>query len=120
MKLNLQDITFIIVSFRAEKVIHSCIDSLPENSKIIIIENSNNINLKKDLETKYDNIEVIINENQGMGASNNIGITASASSPEILVKKLLDNLKKNFEISINEAHYQKENIYFKVPQKLKN
>ena len=52
--------------------------------------------------------------------TNNIGITASASSPEILVKKLLDRLKNNFEIKINEAHYQKEDVYFKVPQKLKN
>ena len=52
--------------------------------------------------------------------SENIGITASASSPEILVKKLIDKLKDNFSIKINEAHYQKENVYFKVPQKLKN
>tara|TARA_B100000963_G_scaffold360662_1_gene392431 strand:- start:1445 stop:2389 length:945 start_codon:yes stop_codon:yes gene_type:complete len=49
----------------------------------------------------------------------NIGITASASSPEILVKKLLDKLRNNFELQINEAHYQKEDVYFKVPQKLK-
>ena len=52
--------------------------------------------------------------------SENIGITASASSPEILVKKLIDKLKDNFSIKINEANYQKENVYFKVPQKLKN
>ena len=50
--------------------------------------------------------------------SENIGITASASSPEVLVKKLLDNLKRNFEIHINEGHYQKEDVFFKVPQKL--
>ena len=50
----------------------------------------------------------------------NIGITASASSPEILVKKLIENLKRNFEVNINEAHYQKEDVYFKVPQKLKS
>jgi len=52
--------------------------------------------------------------------SENIGITASASSPEILVKKLIDKLKDNFSIKINESNYQKENVYFKVPQKLKN
>ncbi len=51
--------------------------------------------------------------------SENIGITASASSPEILVKKLLDNLTKNFEVQVNEGHYQKEDVFFKVPQKLK-
>ena len=50
--------------------------------------------------------------------SENIGITASASSPEVLVKKLLDNLKKNFEIQVNEGSYQKEDVFFKVPQKL--
>ena len=50
--------------------------------------------------------------------SENIGITASASSPEILVRKLLDNLKKNFELQVNEGHYQKEDVFFKVPQKL--
>jgi len=50
--------------------------------------------------------------------SENIGITASASSPEILVRKLLDNLKKNFELHVNEGHYQKEDVFFKVPQKL--
>tara|TARA_B100000676_G_C17976459_1_gene786456 strand:+ start:411 stop:1352 length:942 start_codon:yes stop_codon:yes gene_type:complete len=49
----------------------------------------------------------------------NIGITASASSPEILVNKLLNNLKNSFDLKINEAHYQKEDTYFKVPQKLK-
>ena len=27
---------------------------------------------------------------------------------------------KNFKIKINEAHYQRENVYFKVPQSLKN
>ena len=50
--------------------------------------------------------------------SENIGITASASSPEVLVKKLIDNLKRNFEIHINEGSYQKEDVFFKVPQKL--
>ena len=50
--------------------------------------------------------------------SENIGITASASSPEVLVKKLLENLKRNFEIHIYEGSYQKEDVFFKVPQKL--
>ena len=74
MNLNLDNITFIIVCFKSDKVIYKCMDSLPKVSKKIIIENSNDINLMKDLESKYDNIEVIMNENLGMGASNNIGI----------------------------------------------
>ena len=77
MDLNLNNITFIIVTFKSNNVIYDCIDSLPKNSNKIIIENSNDINLKEDLESKYDNIEVILNENIGMGASNNIGIIKS-------------------------------------------
>ena len=74
MNLILENITFIIVTFKSENVIYDCIDSLPKNSNKIIIENSKNINLKADLESKYDNIEVLLSENLGMGASNNIGI----------------------------------------------
>ncbi len=48
-----------------------------------------------------------------------IGITASASSPEILVKKMLDKIKHCFELNIIESNYEKEDIHFKIPQKLK-
>ena len=74
MKLNLDDITFIIVSYKSEDIIERCLSSLPKNSKKIIIENSNNTNLKRDLKSKYDNIEVILSNNIGMGAGNNIGL----------------------------------------------
>ena len=77
MKLDLNNITFIIVSFKSEDVIHSCLNSLPQISKKIVIENSRNTKLKEELESKYDNIEVLINHNLGMGASNNIGIFRS-------------------------------------------
>ena len=79
MELNIDKITFIIVCFKSEKVIYDCLDSLPKNSKKIIVENSNNTHLKNDLIKKYDNIEVIINDNQGMGAANNVGIAKSAT-----------------------------------------
>ena len=77
MKLDLNNITFIIVCFKSENVIHSCLNSLPQISKKIVIENSRNTKLKAELESKYDNIEVLINHNLGMGASNNIGILRS-------------------------------------------
>tara|TARA_B100001121_G_C18681009_1_gene618535 strand:+ start:1095 stop:1943 length:849 start_codon:yes stop_codon:yes gene_type:complete len=76
MKLNLEDITFIIVSYHSDNIIQNCLDTLPKNSKKIIIENSNNINLEKYLKNKYDNIEVIVSSNIGMGAGNNIGLRA--------------------------------------------
>ena len=92
MNLNLDNITFIIVCFKSEKVIYKCLDTLPKVSKKIIIENSNDINLMRDLESKYDNIEVIMNENLGMGSSNNIGIKKAKTkyvyilNPDVIFK----------------------------------
>ena len=67
MNLNFKNITFVIVTFKSEKIIYECINSLPKDSNKIVIENSKNIKLKRELETKYDNIEVIINENLRYG-----------------------------------------------------
>ena len=50
---------------------------------------------------------------------NSIGITASASSPEIMVKSMLDKFKKIFKIKVIESIYEKEDIHFKIPAKLK-
>ena len=77
MNLDSKNITFVIVTFKSEKIVHECINSLPKDSNKIVIENSKNIKLTRELVTKYDNIEVIINENIGMGALNNIGIKKS-------------------------------------------
>ncbi len=77
MDLNLNNVTFIIVTYNSEQVINNCLDSLPKDASKIIIENSNNIETKNYLEKKYDNIKVFLSENEGMGRSNNKGINES-------------------------------------------
>lgn len=74
MTLSLNNLTFIIVTFKSEHIIHECIKSLPNNSNIIVIDNSNNQEFKRNLEEKYPMIKVIIQENSGMGSANNKGI----------------------------------------------
>ena len=74
MTLSLNNLTFVIVTFKSDHIIHECIESLPKDSNIIIIENSNNLELKKKLEEKYSKIIVIVQENSGMGSANNRGI----------------------------------------------
>ena len=44
MNLNSKNITFVIVTFKSEKIVYECINSLPTDSNKIIIENSKNIN----------------------------------------------------------------------------
>ena len=74
MSLSLKNLTFIIVTFKSEHIIGDCINSLPADSRIIVIENSGNEKLKEDLENRYPKIKVVVQDNKGMGPANNRGI----------------------------------------------
>lgn len=50
---------------------------------------------------------------------NSIGLTASASAPEILVQNFIDLLEKKFDIELIQDDFIKEDVNFKIPQKLK-
>ena len=104
MKLEINNVTFIIVCFKSENVIYSCLNSLPKNSKKIVIENSKNIKLKKEIELKYDNIEVVINDNLGMGASNNIGILRSDTEFVYILNPDTKFHEKTFENLVQAAN----------------
>ena len=47
-----------------------------------------------------------------------IGISSGASAPEILVENFINALKTKFNVSINEVEIIKEDVVFKVPNKL--
>ena len=47
-----------------------------------------------------------------------IGISSGASAPEILVENFITDLKKHFNVKIDEVEIIKENVVFKVPKKL--
>ena len=67
--------TIIIVTFKSEKVIYKCLSSINNNYPVIIIENSNNKNFKKQIENKFINVKCILaGENLGFGKANNIGL----------------------------------------------
>ena len=101
MNLYLKNITFVIVCFKSEKVIYECLDTLPEESNKIILENSNDFSLKKDLETRYKNIDVVINKNLGFGASNNIGIKKSKTQFAFILNPDVKFRKDTFDNLIN-------------------
>ena len=105
MNLNLNEITFVIVTYKSESIIQDCLNTLPSESKKIIVENSNNINLGKDLKLKYDNIEVILSENIGMGAGNNIGLKSCKTKYAYILNpdtKLNNNTIKNLIYELNK------------------
>ena len=123
--INYSEITFVITTFKSEKIIFKCLSELPEISPKIILENSGNFNLKNDLKKNFQNLECfVMEENIGYGRANNIGISKSKTNyifiinPDtFLSKKNLDLFlskikKENFTIaSVLENHDQKGNRF---------
>jgi 4-hydroxy-3-methylbut-2-enyl diphosphate reductase len=48
-----------------------------------------------------------------------IGLTASASAPEVLINEFLDLFKNKFEVKIEKSTIADENISFKIPKELR-
>ena len=73
--MELNKLTIVIVTYKSEEKISSCLNSIPKNVPIIIIENSNNQDFKKQIKNRYPNIECILTgSNKGYAVANNIGL----------------------------------------------
>ena len=71
-----KNITFVIVCFRSSSVIEKCLESISSSCKVIIVENSNDVFIKNNLEKKFSNVKVLISgDNIGYGRANNLGIS---------------------------------------------
>ena len=93
MEFTSKNLTFIVVTYNSKKVIYDCLNSIPKDFQKLIIENSSDHELKKELEQNYDNTRVILSKNIGMGAGNNLGIIRSNTqyvyilNPDVVLKK---------------------------------
>ena len=73
--MSIKDITIVIASFKSEKKIKNCLNSIDNQVKVLVIENSNNLSFKENLEKEFSNVEcVLAGANIGYGSSNNIGL----------------------------------------------
>ena len=92
MEFTNNNLTFVIVTFNSRKVIYDCLNSLPKDFNKLIIENSSDEELKKEIEQNYDKTEVVLSKNIGMGAGNNLGIFKSNTqfvyvlNPDVVLK----------------------------------
>ena len=50
--------------------------------------------------------------------SKTVGISSGASAPDHLIQKLLEHLKKEREISLEEVTVAEEKVIFKLPREL--
>ena len=67
-------ITIILIAYKSEDLINAFVKKIPNTIKVIIIENSNNLLLKRKIEKKYKNIKVYIKKNEGVSASINYAV----------------------------------------------
>ena len=114
MKFTSKNLTFVIVTFNSRKVIFNCLNSLPEDFHKIIIENSSDEELKKEIEQNYDKTKVVLSKNIGMGAGNNLGILKSNTqyvyvlNPDVV-------LKQDTMLNINDRISDLENFAILSP-----
>ena len=94
MSISRQTLSAVIVTFKSDQVIHDCIQSISDQIKIIVIDNSNDRKFKENLEKKYKNVECILSSNNlGMGSGNNLALKqvktdyAIILNPDVILKK---------------------------------
>jgi len=127
-----KNITFVIVTYRSQNVIHRCIKSIDSKIKIVVIENSNNFYIKKELEKKYSNVKVIMSgKNLGYGRGNNLGLKKVTTQYAFIInpdayldKNTLPEIKKsihqlNDDFSIMAPNLKTNFGYFLKKQKNK-
>ena len=96
-------ITIVINTFKSEEKIFNCLNSIPSEYKVIIVENSKNLDLQNRLEKKYSNVKCILTgENLGYARGNNIGLSYVQSQYALILNpdtQLEKNTLNNFFIS---------------------
>ena len=143
MSISRQTLSAVIVTFKSDQVIHDCIQSISDQIKIIVVDNSNDKNFKENIEKKYSNVECILpSSNLGMGPGNNLGLShvktdyAIILNPDVILEKdtiqeiinasskinsfailapISDDRKyPNYKIDKKDLHSVNENMPFKV------
>ena len=106
--MNSNDITIIINTFQSEDKIFHCLDSINSIYKVIIIENSNNIDFKNQLEKKYLNVKCFLTgKNLCYAKGNNFGLSKVTSKYALILNPdttLEDKTIKNFFITAEKIN----------------
>ena len=96
---------------------------LSQHDLIFVVGSKNSSNSNRLIEIANDkNLDAILLDDMAdfqekwLKDKKNIGITAGASAPEILVQELIKEIKKIKQISISEIKGIEENIIFKLPK----
>ena len=74
--MDSNELSIVIVTFKSEEKIFTCLKSIPVNLRVIVVENSNNNNFKKKVEDSFSNVECFLTGgNKGYAVANNLGLS---------------------------------------------
>ena len=130
--MSIKDITIVIASFKSEKKIKDCLNSIDKQAKVLVIENSNNLSFKENLEKEFSNVEcVLAGANIGYGSANNIGLKKVKTKYALILNpdatlhsSALENFikatEKIYDFAIMAPYIQEEKDKFDKKNYLKN
>ena len=108
--MNLSELSIVIVTYKSEDKIFSCLNSIPSEISTYVIENSNNLEFKNNLEKKYSNVRcTLAGENLGYAAGNNKGLRqvktkyALILNPDTIVQK--EAIENFFDLILNLKNF---------------
>tara|TARA_B100001121_G_scaffold308020_1_gene330945 strand:- start:530 stop:1363 length:834 start_codon:yes stop_codon:yes gene_type:complete len=123
--MRFDQLTIIIVTFKSEEKIYSCLNSIPNQANVIIVENSSNQNFKESIERKYPNVRCLLaGKNLGYATANNIGLEQVNTKFALILNpdtSLKEDTIKNFFVCaekipdfwlIGPSNNQSKNISF--------
>ena len=106
----MNEVTIIIITYKSEKIIHNFIKKIPSTIKTIIIDNSQDYELKKDIEEKYKNISVYLKENNGVSSALNYAVEKIKTKYFLQISPDLVFNFENLKIFLDFAKTKKNNF----------
>ncbi len=84
--MSYDKITVVINTFNSEDKIRQCLNSIDTSVKIIIIENSNNLSFKDEIEKEFSNVNCFLSgQNLGYAKGNNFGLSKVQSDYALIL-----------------------------------
>ena len=108
--------TIVIVGYKSREKILKFIEKIPENLKVIVVENSNDTKLKNIINEKYKNVEIYINKNDGVSTSVNYAAKKTKTEYFLQISPDINFDFKDLEIFNKEAIKLENNFAALGPQ----
>ena len=107
--MSIKDITIVITSFKSEKKIRRCLNSIDDECSVINVENSNNSEHKRNIESEYKNVKCILSgSNLGYGKGNNIGLNEVKTKYALILNPDAELFPETLEQFLKVAEEKKD------------